>query len=57
MYQVQDAIVLDVKTGSGAFMKDLEGAKELAQAMVQIGNGADRKTIAVITDMNHRFTK
>ncbi|MEH7247434.1 pyrimidine-nucleoside phosphorylase [Neobacillus niacini] len=47
-----DAIVLDVKTGSGAFMKDLEGAKELAQAMVQIGNGADRKTIAVITDMN-----
>jgi pyrimidine-nucleoside phosphorylase len=47
-----DAIVLDVKTGSGAFMKDLERAKELAQAMVQIGNGADRKTIAVITDMN-----
>ncbi|MEH7114055.1 pyrimidine-nucleoside phosphorylase [Neobacillus niacini] len=47
-----DAVVLDVKTGSGAFMKDLEGAKELAQAMVQIGNGADRKTIAVITDMN-----
>ena len=47
-----DAIVLDVKTGSGAFMKDLEGAKELAQAMVQIGNGAERKTVAVITDMN-----
>ncbi|WP_066057718.1 pyrimidine-nucleoside phosphorylase [Robertmurraya korlensis] len=47
-----DAIVLDVKIGSGAFMKDLEGAKELAHAMVQIGNGAGRKTIAVISDMN-----
>lgn len=47
-----DAIVLDVKTGSGAFMKDLDGAKELAHAMVQIGNGAGRKTIAVISDMN-----
>ncbi|RKQ32676.1 pyrimidine-nucleoside phosphorylase [Oceanobacillus halophilus] len=47
-----DAIVLDVKTGSGAFMKDLEGAKELAHAMVQIGNGAGRETIAVISDMN-----
>ncbi|MDL4841217.1 pyrimidine-nucleoside phosphorylase [Aquibacillus rhizosphaerae] len=47
-----DAIVLDVKTGSGAFMKDIEGAKELAQAMVQIGNGAGRNTIAVISDMN-----
>lgn len=47
-----DAIVLDVKTGSGAFMKDLEGAKELAHAMVQIGNGAGRNTIAVISDMN-----
>ncbi|MFC4320078.1 pyrimidine-nucleoside phosphorylase [Litchfieldia salsa] len=47
-----DAIVLDVKIGSGAFMKDLESAKELAHAMVQIGNGASRKTIAVISDMN-----
>lgn len=47
-----DAIVLDVKTGSGAFMKDLDGAKELARAMVQIGNGAGRNTIAVISDMN-----
>ncbi len=47
-----DAIVLDVKTGSGAFMKDLDSAKELAKAMVQIGNGAGRKTIAVISDMN-----
>lgn len=47
-----DAIVLDVKTGSGAFMKDIEGAKQLAHAMVQIGNGAGRKTIAVISDMS-----
>ena len=47
-----DAIVLDVKTGSGAFMKELEDAKVLAQAMVDIGNGADRKTIALISDMN-----
>lgn len=47
-----DAIVLDVKTGSGAFMKKLEDAKELAHAMVQIGNGAGRKTVAVISDMN-----
>ncbi|MGP4040493.1 pyrimidine-nucleoside phosphorylase [Gracilibacillus sp. D59] len=47
-----DAIVLDVKTGSGAFMKNLDDAKELAKAMVDIGNGAGRETIAVITDMN-----
>lgn len=47
-----DAIVLDVKTGSGAFMKDLQSAKELATAMVEIGNGAGRKAIAVISDMN-----
>ncbi|HLR08722.1 MAG TPA: pyrimidine-nucleoside phosphorylase [Bacillota bacterium] len=47
-----DAIVLDVKTGSGAFMKDLESAQALAKAMVQIGNGAGRKAMAVISDMN-----
>ncbi|MBM7542657.1 pyrimidine-nucleoside phosphorylase [Amphibacillus cookii] len=47
-----DAIVLDVKTGSGAFMKDLADAKELAQAMVAIGDGAGRETIAVISDMS-----
>ncbi len=47
-----DAIVLDVKTGSGAFMKNLDDAKELAKAMVDIGNGAGRETIAVISDMN-----
>ncbi|MFC0470468.1 pyrimidine-nucleoside phosphorylase [Halalkalibacter kiskunsagensis] len=47
-----DAIVLDVKTGSGAFMKDLEGAKALAKAMVEIGNEVGRQTIAVISDMS-----
>ena len=47
-----DAIVLDVKTGSGAFMKELDDAKALAKAMVDIGNGAGRKTIAVVSDMD-----
>lgn len=47
-----DAIVLDVKTGSGAFMKELEQAHELARAMVDIGNNIGRKTMAVISDMN-----
>jgi pyrimidine-nucleoside phosphorylase len=47
-----DAIVLDVKVGSGAFMKSTENAKELAQAMVDIGTEVGRQTIAVISDMN-----
>lgn len=47
-----DAIVLDVKTGSGAFMKTVEEAKALAKAMVDIGSQIGRKTIAVISDMN-----
>ncbi|MCM1192361.1 MAG: pyrimidine-nucleoside phosphorylase [Butyrivibrio sp.] len=47
-----DAIVLDVKTGSGAFMKREEDAKALAEEMVKIGKGAGRKTIAVISDMD-----
>ncbi|MBP8968939.1 MAG: pyrimidine-nucleoside phosphorylase [Lachnospiraceae bacterium] len=47
-----DAIVLDVKTGSGAFMKTLEDSTALASAMVEIGNGAGRKTVAVISDMD-----
>jgi pyrimidine-nucleoside phosphorylase len=47
-----DAIVLDVKTGAGAFMKDLEGAKQLAKAMVEIGKRVGRKTMAIISDMS-----
>ena len=47
-----DAIVLDVKTGSGAFMKSEQDARALAEEMVKIGTNAGRKTIAVISDMN-----
>lgn len=47
-----DAIVLDVKTGSGAFMKKEEDALALAREMVDIGTAAGRKTIAVISDMD-----
>lgn len=47
-----DAIVLDVKTGAGAFMKNLNDATELAHAMVVIGNLVGRKTIAIISDMS-----
>ena len=47
-----DAIVLDVKTGSGAFMKKESDAVALAREMVRIGNGAGRRTTAVITDMD-----
>lgn len=47
-----DAIVLDVKTGSGAFMKKEEEARILAEEMVKIGRNAGRKTIAVISDMD-----
>ena len=45
-------IVLDVKVGSGAFMKDVESAKLLAQKMVNIGYSANRKVLAVISNMD-----
>ncbi len=47
-----DAIVLDVKTGSGAFMKAEEDARALAREMVRIGRNAGRRTIAVLSDMD-----
>jgi len=47
-----DAIVLDVKTGRGAFMKTLQTSRELAQTMVNIGNAVGRRTMAVISDMD-----
>ncbi|MCM3627383.1 pyrimidine-nucleoside phosphorylase [Paenibacillus glycanilyticus] len=47
-----DAIVLDVKTGSGAFMKTVEDSEKLAQAMVEIGTQVGRQTAAVISDMD-----
>jgi pyrimidine-nucleoside phosphorylase len=47
-----DKIVLDVKTGSGAFMQTLAGAEELAHIMVEIGRLAEKETVALVTDMN-----
>lgn len=47
-----DAILLDVKTGSGAFMKTLDDSIELAKAMVSIGKHAGKNTVALITEMD-----
>jgi len=47
-----DAIVLDVKTGSGAFMPTVEAAEDLARLMVEIGEDAGRHVVALISDMN-----
>jgi len=47
-----DALVLDVKVGSGAFMKSLDDARELARIMVQIGKDTGISTVAVITNMD-----
>jgi pyrimidine-nucleoside phosphorylase len=47
-----DAIVLDVKVGSGAFMKSFADAEKLAKTMVEIGNQLQRKTTAIISDMS-----
>ncbi len=47
-----EGLVLDVKTGSGAFMKDMDAARALANALVETANAAGCKTTAVISDMN-----
>ncbi len=47
-----DALVLDVKVGSGAFMKNLEDARQLARTMIEIGAQMNRKVTAFITDMD-----
>lgn len=47
-----DKIVLDVTVGSGAFMKDKENAVQLAEKMVAIGNGAGKKTVAILANMD-----
>ena len=52
-----DALVLDVKCGSGAFMNDIDHARKLAETMINIGNSRDVKTIAVISDMNEPLGK
>jgi pyrimidine-nucleoside phosphorylase len=47
-----DAIVLDVKVGDGAFMKTLEDAQALAEAMIELGRRADREVVCMLTDMD-----
>lgn len=47
-----EGIVLDIKVGSGAFMKDLDQATELAESLVTVGKQAGLKAMAVISDMN-----
>lgn len=47
-----DALVMDVKVGSGAMMNNIEDARKLARSIVDVGNGAGMKTQALITDMN-----
>ncbi len=47
-----DGLVLDVKTGEGAFMTTFEKASDLARSLVDMGNGMGTKTVALITDMN-----
>lgn len=47
-----DAILLDVTVGDGAFMKNIDDARELAQTMVSLGKAVGRQTVAVLTDMS-----
>lgn len=52
-----DALVLDVKTGSGAFMRSFDDSKRLAEALVRTGNGFGVRTQAVVSDMNEPLGK
>lgn len=52
-----DALVLDVKTGSGAFMQKFEDSKKLAESLIKTGNNFGVKTVAVISDMNQPLGK
>jgi len=47
-----DGLVLDVKVGRGAFMKDLKSARALAQALVRVGSGAGKRVVALLTAMD-----
>jgi pyrimidine-nucleoside phosphorylase len=47
-----DAIVLDVKVGDGAFMKTIDDAQTLAEAMIELGRRADRRVVCMLTDMD-----
>ncbi len=47
-----DGLVLDVKVGRGAFMKDIDSARHLAKALVRVGRGAGKRVVALLTDMS-----
>ena len=51
-----EALVLDVKVGSGAFMQDMNGTRELARSLVSVANGAGSRASALLTDMNQSLS-